>query len=80
MAGLIDVLRSYIAHIGRGDVYRLLRRERLNRKENFACREAESKTQDIQDLSPGYLHIDIKNLPNMDKIRRYLFVAIDRNT
>jgi hypothetical protein len=33
-------------------------------------------------LEPGFLHIDIKNLPLMpdETARRYLFVAIDRAT
>ena len=34
------------------------------------------------DYEPGFLHMDIKHLPQMpdEQARRYLFVAIDRAT
>jgi hypothetical protein len=36
----------------------------------------------FKDYEPGFLHIDIKYLPQMpdETARRYLFVAIDRAT
>ena len=80
VAGLIDVLSPYISHIGRGNVSRLLKRERLNRKEYLLVEGQKTKPKRFKSYEPGFLHVDIKYLPKMDKIRHYLFVAIDRNT
>ena len=80
VAGLIDVLSPYIAHIGRGNVSRLLTRERLNRKEYLLVEGQKTKPKRFKSYEPGFLHVDIKYLPKINKIRHYLFVAIDRNT
>ena len=80
VAGLIDVLSPYIAHIGRGNVYRLLSHERLNRKEYLLAEGQKTKPKRFKSHEPGFLHVDIKYLPKIDKLRHYLFVAIDRNT
>ena len=36
----------------------------------------------FKDYAPGFVHVDIKYLPQMagETVRRYLFVAIDRAT
>ena len=80
VASLIDVLSPYIAHIGRGNVSRLLTRERLNRKEYLLVQGQKTKPKQFKSYEPGFLHVDIKYLPKINKIRHYLFVAIDRNT
>ena len=44
--------------------------------------EAAVPTKTFKDYEPGFLHMDIKYLPQMpnEAARRYLFVAIDRAT
>jgi transposase InsO family protein len=44
--------------------------------------EAEAPIKTFKDYEPGFLHMDIKYLPQMpdEAARRYLFVAIDRAT
>ena len=44
--------------------------------------EAEAPVKTFKDYEPGFLHVDIKYLPQMpdEAARRYLFVAIDRAT
>ena len=58
-------------------VGRLVRRRRASRS---ARASTDKKT--FKDYEPGFLHIDIKYLPQMpdETHRRYLFVAIDRAT
>ena len=59
---------------------RLLSHERLNRKEYLLVEGQKTKPKRFKSYEPGFFHVDIKYLPKIDKIRHYLFVAIDRNT
>ena len=47
-----------------------------------AAGESEAPPKSFKDYVPGFVHVDIKYLPQMpdEKARRYLFVAIDRAT
>jgi hypothetical protein len=62
-----------------------LKREGMSRLEDVIPK-AEGETiapkQTFKDYKPGFIHIDIKYLPQMpdETSRRYLFVAIDRAT
>ena len=85
---LLAVTQRFIhAGVSRAGLHRCLKRHgvadlRTMQRE----REAESgelkhdKPKTFKDYDPGFLHIDIKYLPQMpdEKKRRYLFVAIDR--
>ena len=73
---LIHVLKPHIPRIGKGNVYRLLVRERLNRKAYLLAEKKKSNPKKFKAYPPGYLHIDMKYLPEVDKPRPYLFVAI----
>jgi transposase InsO family protein len=69
----------------RSGINRLLCREGLsNLKELMASLtdEATPKPKTFKDYEPGFIHVDIKYLPQMpdETSRRYLFVAIDRAT
>ena len=77
---LIHVLKVHVPLIGLGNVYRLLVREKLNRNEYLLTEREKAKPRRFRSYPPGYLHIDIKHLPKVDKIRHYLFVAADRST
>jgi len=79
---LLVVVREFLnPAVSRSGLDRCLRRHGLNRRpvEN---KDAPVPTKTFKDYAPGYIHMDIKYLPQMaDEVsRRYLFVAIDRAT
>jgi transposase InsO family protein len=71
--------------LSRVQAARLLKREGMSRLEDIIPK-SEGKTlsqkKTFKDYEPGFVHIDIKYLPQMpdETSRRYLFVAIDRAT
>lgn len=84
---LLVVVREFIkADMGRSSLIRLLKRHKVNNlktlyREQSGEQETE-KPKSFKDYDPGYLHVDIKYLPQMpdDSQKRYLLVAIDRAT
>lgn len=78
---LLSVVREFIhASMSRSALDRLLRRRGVSRLPVEPA--PERPTQAFKAYEPGYLHIDVKYLPQMpdETQRRYLFVAIDRAT
>ena len=82
---LLAVTREFInPDVSRSGLDRCLRRHGVNILKNLIPvvegQEAIKKT--FKDYQPGFLHVDIKYLPQMpdETSRRYLFVAIDRAT
>jgi transposase InsO family protein len=82
---LLVVARQFVSPtLSRSALGRCLRRHGvsdLRRLHPEANTEASAK-KTFKSYEPGYLHIDIKYLPQMpdESARRYLFVAIDRAT
>ena len=80
---LVAITRAHLCpHASRAAIGRLLAREGISRLADLmpvAEGEAAPK-KTFKDYAPGYLHIDLKELPQMpDESRRsYLCVAIDR--
>jgi len=77
---LLVVVREFInPKVSRSGLDRCLRRHGVsNLKELIPQDEKnEPKKKTFKDYEPGYVHIDVKYLPQMPD-RRYLFVAIDR--
>jgi hypothetical protein len=72
--------------MGRSSLIRLLKRHEVNcLRDLYIEQSGESeveKPKRFKDYDPGYLHVDIKYLPNLpnDPQKRYLLVAIDRAT
>lgn len=62
--------------ITRSSVYRCLVRENLNK----VPKEIKEKAKKFKEYNPGYLHIDVTYLPELNGEKSYLFVAIDRAT
>ena len=60
----------------RSAVYRVFVKESINTKPE----EEKDKAKKFKEYEPGYLHIDVTYLPKIDRIKYYLFVAIDRAT
>ncbi len=83
---LLYITRQYInSAVSRAGLARLLKREGMSRLEDVIPKaegETISAKKTFKDYEPGFVHIDIKYLPQMpdETSRRYLFVAIDRAT
>jgi transposase InsO family protein len=83
---LLYVTRQYInPDVSRAGLARLLKREGMSRLEDVIPKaegETISPKKTFKDYEPGFVHVDIKYLPQMpdETTRRYLFVAIDRAT
>jgi transposase InsO family protein len=85
---LLVVTREFInANATRSGLDRCLRRHGLNNLRELRAalypQEADpAPAKTFKDYEPGYVHVDIKYLPQMpdETQRRYLFVAIDRAT
>ena len=83
---LLAVTREFInAEVSRAGLGRCLRRHGVSNLRDLitvldSTTPAAKKT--FKDYEPGFVHIDIKYLPQMpdETARRYLFVAIDRAT
>jgi len=82
---LLAVTREFInPDVSRSGMDRCLRRHGVNILKDLipAVEGQEAVKKTFKDYQPGYLHVDIKYLPQMpdETSRRYLFVAIDRAT
>ena len=86
---LVAVVRTFInADVSRSGVNRCLCRHgvgnlrELQAQARAEAGEPEPPVKTFKDYAPGFVHVDIKYLPQMpdEKARRYLFVAIDRAT
>jgi len=82
---LLAITREFInPAVSRAGLGRCLRRHGVSHLTDLVTQEsggpATKKT--FKDYEPGFIHIDIKYLPQMpgETARRYLFVAIDRAT
>ena len=86
---LVAVVREFInAKVSRSGLGRCLRRHgvgnlrALQAQARADAGEVQAPSKTFKDYEPGFLHMDIKYLPQMpdESERRYLFVAIDRAT
>jgi transposase InsO family protein len=80
---LLAVVREFLKpHVSRSGLDRCLRRHGVGNLRDLKPKEATRTHSSFKAYEPGYLHIDIKYLPQMadEDRRRYLFVAIDRAT
>ena len=80
---LLAVTREFIcAQATRSGLDRCLRRHGVSNLHTLKPKAPEQKHQAFKSYVPGYVHIDLKYLPQMsdESSRSYLFVAIDRAT
>ncbi|MCF4117468.1 IS481 family transposase, partial [Rhodovulum sulfidophilum] len=80
---LLAVVREFLTpHVSRSGLDRCLRRHGLGNLRALKPKGPKPAHGSFKADEPGYLHIDIKYLPQMadEDRRRYLFVAIDRAT
>lgn len=79
---LLVVVREFLnPETSRSGLMRCLARHGLNRRP-VEDKDAPIAHKTFKDYAPGFMHVDIKYLPQMadETARRYLFVAIDRAT
>lgn len=79
---LLAVIREFIhPEMSRSGLDRMLRRHGVSRLPVLE-RDAQASTGTFRSYTPGFVHIDVKYLPQMkdEDRRRYAFVAIDRAT
>ena len=80
---LLAVVREFLnPNASRSGLDRCLRRHRVGNLRDLKAKAPKPKHSAFKAYEPGYLHIDVKYLPQMadESRRRYLFVAIDRAT
>ena len=80
---LLAVVREFLnPQVSRSGLDRCLRRLGVGNLQALKPKEPKPAHGSYKAYEPGYLHIDIKYLPQMadEDRRRYLFVAIDRAT
>jgi hypothetical protein len=80
---LLAVVREFLnPQVSRSGLDCCLRRHGAGNLRALKPREPKPAQGTFKVYEPGYLHIDIKYLPQMadESARRYLFVAIDRAT
>ena len=73
---LVDCVLPSIPRANRSNIYRTLVAFDINR----VPEEKKEKAKKFKEYEPGYLHIDVTYLPQLNGIKYYLFVAIDRAT
>ena len=80
---LLAVAREFLnPHVSRSGLDRCLRRHGVGNLRELKPKVVKPAYQPFKAYEPGYLHLDVKYLPQMadEQRRRYLFVAIDRAT
>jgi hypothetical protein len=78
-----DATREFLCpEVSRSGLDRCLRRHGVGNLRDLLPKEAKAPRKAFKTYEPGFLHLDVKYLPQMadEKKRRYLFVAIDRAT
>lgn len=80
---LLAITREFLnPDVSRSGLSRCLRRHGVGNLNEMRPKEAAAAIKGFKAYEPGFLHIDVKYLPQMpdETSRRYLFVAIDRAT
>ena len=77
---LLAVVREFLnPEVSRSGLDRCLRRHGVGNLRDLQAKDPRTKHKAFKAYAPGYLHVDVKYLPQMadESSRRYLFVAID---
>src|SRR5919205_3589276 len=80
---LAFVVAHFLPHLGRDNVYRILKAAGLSRRP--APTTPEKPAGKFKEYELGFVHMDVKHLPKLRTAdgecrKRYLFVAIDRRS
>ncbi len=78
---LVQILKPFIPQITTKIAYTTLKQEGLNRNEYILPKDETKKpVKKFKDYDEGYIHVDVKYLPKIDGVRKYLFCSVDRRT
>jgi transposase len=85
---LTFVVGHFLPHPNRRSVWRILRAEGLNRRPTPASGRPKRGRGTFKDYDLGFVHIDIKDIKHLPKLRtadgerrrRHLYVAVDRRS
>ncbi len=80
---LLSIVREFLnPNVLRSGLDRCLRRHGVGNLRDLKAKAPKPKHSTFKAYEPGYIHIDVKYLPQMDDetSRRYVLVAIDRAT
>ncbi len=79
---LVDLVQQPLPEATRSSIYRLLKRNSVNRLSKKEQQETEQtdKHGQFKDYGPGFVHMDCFYLPKLEGKKHYCFVAIDRAT
>lgn len=84
---LLVVVREFLhLRLSRFGLHRMLKRREVSTLTELARQDAADdeppKPKPFRNYTPGFVHVDIKHLPQMpdEERKRYLYVAIDRAT
>src|SRR4051795_10173611 len=80
---LTFVVRHFLPHLDRDNVYRILKAAGLSRRP--APAKPETPASKFKEYELGFVHVDVKHLPKLRTAdgecrKRFLFVAIDRRS
>ncbi|NHN93914.1 IS481 family transposase, partial [Acetobacter sicerae] len=80
---LTFVVRHFLPHLKRDNIWRILKDAGLNRLPPAPKTGPVRGQGKFRDYDPGYVHIDVKHLPKLqtadgERRKRFLYVAIDR--
>ena len=80
---LTFVVRHFLPHLDRDNVYRILKAAGLSRRP--APAKPETPASKFKEYELGFVHVDVKHLPKLrtsdgELRKRFLFVAIDRRS
>src|SRR3954447_25748234 len=80
---LTFIVAHFLPHLGRDNVYRILKAEGLSRRPVRAA--PEKPAGKFKEYEVGFVHMDVKHLPKLrtadgEPRKRYLFVALDRRS
>ena len=75
---ITEVMRRCLnPQLSRGTVHRCLRRHGLSSR---ALRPSPAQAGSFEETTCGFIHLDVKHLPKLEKKASYVFVAVDRAT
>src|SRR4051794_28018165 len=80
---LTFIVAHFLPHLGRDNVYRILKAAGLSRRP--APAKPETPASKFEEYELGFIHVDVKHLPKLrtsdgELRKRFLFVAIDRRS